>query len=391
MKRRCLPAVLSLFVGLLLSCNRTVAPSDRGGGGGDTLKMEYAEMLTIVRYKGYTVVDIRNPWKTGQTLHTYVLVDDDNQSHLPKGTIVRIPVEHSIVFNAAHCQLLCYLDKADAINGVCDLKYIHIPEIQQRAHGGSENQSESEKTSPLNPITDCGDGMMPDVEKIVMLRPQALLLSPFENSGGYGSLENIGIPIIECADYMETTALGRAEWMKFYGLLYGCEDKAKGLFDEVKQKYNQLKASAAQMTSHRSILTERKTGSVWYCPGGRSTTGQVIADAHGSYAFADDRHAGSLPLSFEQVLDKAGDTDVWAFKYNGTKPMSRADLLAEFHGYEALKAFKTGEIYECNSSEKPFFEETAFRPDLLLREFMLLLHPEASDLGSLRYYEKIAE
>ena len=55
--------------------------------------------------------------------------------------------------------------------------------------------------------------MKPDIERIIDLRADAILLSPFENSGGYGRLEQIGVPIIECADYMETSALGRAEWM----------------------------------------------------------------------------------------------------------------------------------------------------------------------------------
>ena len=68
--------------------------------------------------------------------------------------------------------------------------------------------------------------MKPDIERIIDLRADAILLSPFENSGGYGRLEQIGVPIIECADYMETSALGRAEWMKFYGLLYGKEHEA---------------------------------------------------------------------------------------------------------------------------------------------------------------------
>jgi len=148
---------------------------------------------------------------------------------------------------------------------------------------------------------------------------------------------------------------------------------------------------AESSNTHLSILTERKTGSVWYCPGGRSTLGQLIADAKGGYAFSDDQHSGSLPLSFEQVLDKAGNTDVWAFKYHGDRPMSRRDLLEEFHGYTGLKAFRHGMIYECNCSKVPYFDEIPFRPDYLLREFIILLHPDITHLGKLRYYQKIPQ
>ena len=72
----------------------------------------------------------------------------------------------------------------------------------------------------------------------------ALLLSPFENSGGYGKLDELKIPIIECAEYMETSALGRAEWMKFYGILFGCKQTADSLFKVVEHNYLSLKAKA---------------------------------------------------------------------------------------------------------------------------------------------------
>jgi iron complex transport system substrate-binding protein len=114
----------------------------------------------------------------------------------------------------------------------------------------------------------------------------------------------------------------------------------------------------------------------------------MIADAHGQYAFARDKHSGSLSLSFEQVLDKAGNADVWAFKYDGAQPMTKAQLLQEYPGYRALKAFRTGEIYECNSSTVPYFEQTPFRPDFLLKDLIQMLHPGV-DLGGLLYYQHL--
>ena len=348
---------------------------------GDTLALKYAEMLTIVQHDAYTEVNIKDPWNQGKILHTYFLLPDSvpEPPHLSRGTVVRVPIKRSVLFNTAHCHLLYDLHAEKAISGVCDAEYILIPDVQKRLKGQQPK------------IVDCGDGMAPMVEKMVEVRPQAILLSPFENSGGYGRLEEINIPIIECVDYMETSALGRAEWMRFYGMLFGCERQADSLFHVVDSCYHALMKVAESSNTHLSILTERKTGSVWYCPGGRSTLGQLIADAKGGYAFSDDQHSGSLPLSFEQVLDKAGNTDVWAFKYHGDRPMSRRDLLEEFHGYTGLKAFRHGMIYECNCSKVPYFDEIPFRPDYLLREFIILLHPDITHLGKLRYYQKIPQ
>ena len=359
----------------LSSCGSSTSPDVDGG---DTLKLKYSQLLTIVKHERYVQVKVADPWNKGKTLHTYLLVpraDSSRAIHLPEGTVVYTPVKRSVVFTTAHCQLLQYLKSTDAIKGVCDLPYILIPDIQQRARSGK--------------IADCGNGMSPIVEKIISLRPQAMLLSPFENSGGYGKLQQIDIPIIECADYMETSALGRAEWTRFYGMLYGQEHRSDSLFHVVDSTFQSLRNMAKMLPQGRSIITERKTGAVWYCPGGRSTVGQMIADANGRYAFANDRHSGSLALPFEQVLEKAGHTDVWAFKYNGNHPMSRADLLAEYHGYKGLHAFCAGEIYECNCSTIPYFEQVPFRPDFLLRELIILLHPNVKTLGKQRYYVHI--
>ena len=97
------------------------------------------------------------------------------------------------------------------------------------------------------PFSLCSKGFY----KIIDLHPDAIMLSPFENSGGYGRVEKLNIPIIECADYMETSALGRAEWMRFYGLLFGQAQKADSLFAEVEKNYNELKALVYCLPSSR--------------------------------------------------------------------------------------------------------------------------------------------
>lgn len=182
---------------------------------------------------------------------------------------------------------------------------------------------------------------------------------------------------------METSPLGRAEWIRFYGLLFNCEQRADSLFTSIEKDYLAEKERAARLPLGRSILTERKTGSVWYVPGGKSTMGGLLKDANAKYVFSKDKHSGSLALSPEQVLEKADSIDVWAFK-----TFSETNLLQEYAGYKYLKAFKAGEVYECNTSLIPYFEQTSFHPERLLREFVLLAHPESGDLKKLRYYRK---
>ena len=367
----------------------TVLLSSCGGGQtsssqdeGDTVAFKYATQLTVVRHQGYTVATLKNPWKPGKTLHDYVLVPDSTDLSLitphlshPEGTIVRTPLKHSVMFTTVHCAMLMSLGKEDCISGVADLKYIKIPWIQEQVKAGR--------------ITDVGEGMSPVVEKIIDQRPDALFLSPFENSGGYGRLEEIGIPIIECAEYMETSPLARAEWLRFYGMLFGCEQKADSLFAVVDSSYNALKGLFTVDNSLPSVLLDKVTGSVWYVPGGRSTIGQMIQDAGGNYPWADDDHSGSVSLPFEAVLEKAGEADVWLFRYSSDHDITPDELLSEHHGYNQFKAFRSGEIYGCDVERSLFYEESPFRPDWLLGDYIHILHPDTPNLPPLRYYKKV--
>lgn len=446
-KRFCFSSFPLYFGMLVFWCVLSFSLSSCQGGQqfaawdeGDTIRLKYAQLLTMVEHEGFTEVNVGNPWEKGTVLHQYILIPkgkkgDETAEMLMKGRngsqdvagaslamaeshgaagsralagslgltgpdgcradIVRTPICSSAVFTSPHCQLLYELGCQNAIRGVCDSKYILIEDIQKRlgmpevaSSASGSCKSSASSTSASLPIVDCGSGMQPDVEKIIALHPEALLISPFENSGGYGKLDNLNIPIIETADYMETSPLGRAEWIKFYGLLYGA-DKADSLFAAIEKEYLALKTQAAKLPKGLSVLTERKMGSVWYSPGGKSTIGILLKDANARYIFADDEHSGSLSLSPEQVIARGSEVDVWAFKYFGGQPLSRAALLQEYDGYKALRAFQTGNIYECNTDRIPYFETVSFHPEILLCEFILLSHPQAKGLGALRFYRKM--
>ncbi len=461
-------ALLALLVLTACQGGKTTAGEAEEG---DTLKMKYAKLLTIVKYgeKGtassdkdaedaeyqYAEVNVANPWKAGTLLHRYILIPKGEEGDKTVTRLalqrtsgmgcttdtVRTPVERSAVFIAPHCQLMYELGCQQAIRGVCDLNYINIPDVRKRAASAgkafsgnassgtassgtaSSGNASSGNASAQNSIVDCGSSMAPDIERIIALKPEAILVSPFENSGGYGKLDKLHIPIIEAADYMESSPLGRAEWMKFYGMLFGkgknisttvagkalttvvgkalttvagkaseatlpasCELKADSLFAKIEKEYLKLKAEAGKLPKGLSILTERKTGNVWYVPGGQSTIGILLKDANARYIFSDDKHSGSLPMSPEQILAKGSQVDVWAFKYFGGAPLSQVQLLQEYDGYKALAAFSRGNIYQVDTSTVPYFELTSFHPELLLREFIILAHGE--QFGKLKFYKK---
>ncbi|MCI1647620.1 MAG: ABC transporter substrate-binding protein [Bacteroides sp.] len=371
-------SIVLLSVLLLSACggkSKTAPVSAHG----DTITLHYADNLSLVRHKEYTVAQLKNPWDTTKILHTYILIDKQLPlpKELPGGTIIRTPLSKAVVYSSVHCSLLEQLGAIKSIAGVCDLKYINLQEIHDACQEGE--------------IADIGDGLNPDIEKIIDLHPDAILLSPFENSGGYGRIEKLNVPIVECADYMETSALGRAEWMRFYGLLFGKTNAADSLFTRVEENYNTLKERVKQEKDRPTVMADLKTSSTWYTPGGRSTVAGLYADAGADYIFKEDVHSGSLPLSFEAILEKGQQADFWLIKYNQAKDKTYKELESDYAPYSGFQAFKARHIYGCNTYTVPFYEESPFHPDWYLEDLIKIFHPSLLKAHQLRYFTKLAD
>ena len=313
--------ILFIFLLALLSSCGGKSKSSSVIEAEKAIPLRYAENLSLSATEDYTIARLRNPWDTTRILHTYVLVDKKKSlpADLPEGTLVRTPLSKAVVYSSVHCGLLNQIGALKSIGGVCDLKYIKLQEVQDGCRTGS--------------IADVGNGMNPDIEKIIDLHPDAIMLSPFENSGGYGRVEKLNIPIIECADYMETSALGRAEWMRFYGLLFGKKTEADAMFASVERSYKDLQELVKPISFAPSVMCDLKTSSTWYTPGGNSTIARLYADAGANYIFREDTHSGSLPYPFEVIFEKGQQTDFWLIRYNQPIDKTYKELEKEFAPY----------------------------------------------------------
>jgi iron complex transport system substrate-binding protein len=374
MKQVCIVITLAVL-SVLAAC--------KGGGTAafneEEIELRYAKLLTLKQGDGYVAAEVTDPWRDNAVLHRYVLVPRDAEvpEGLPQGELIRTPLQKAVVYTSVHTSLIDELGGYDAIKGVCDLGYIYLDKVHQDTKRGR--------------IVDCGLGINPDIEKIIDLNPDAILLSPFENAGSYGKLGKLGIPIIECADYMENSALGRAEWMIFYGMLIGKEQEARSLFQAVEADYNATKSLVGDVKNRPTVVTEKKYGSTWYVAGAESTVGRLLADAGADYIFKDEKTSGSVPMSPEVVFDRAQQADVWMFKYNQAIDITSEQLAKEWDGYSKMKAFRNANcgVYHCNLSLVPFYEETPFHPNLLLKDYVKILHPDVLKDYELRYYKRL--
>jgi iron complex transport system substrate-binding protein len=330
-----------------------------------------AKLLSMQRTADYTLVTVGDPWKGG-VLHRYVLVprDADLPKDLPEGTVVRTPVQRALVYSSVHTSLLDELGAIGAVRGVVDSQYFIDSTIVQGVAKGK--------------IADCGNSMNPTVEKVIDMQPDAILLSPYQDAS-YGQIAKLDIPIIECADYLEYDPLGRAEWVRFYGELVGKRNEADSLYNAIVTAYNEVKQAAAGAANRPTVVTEMVISGVWNVPGGQSYMARILHDAGGNYLWADDENTGSLALDFNQVLAVAQDADYWFIKW--TNINSLKDLQGAFDLNKEMAAFKNKHVYVCDTDKTRFFDRIPFHPDVLLREFAAILHPELfSDYQNQMYH-----
>ena len=336
----------------------------------------YAKGFQIETHEGYSVATIRNPWNNQLVLQRYILVSkaDTLPKILPEGIIIRTPLTRIVSFGSVQCGFFAELDVLNSVVGVCEPQYINIPLVQENVKNGK--------------IANLGQAANPDLEKIMLIEPEALFTSPIENLG-YGKTTKLNIPFIECVDYMEPTPLGRAEWIRFHALFFNKKEIADSLFGETVDKYNELVRLSANAGKRPSVFTETVYSGIWYQPGGNSYIAEFFRDAGADYLWKEDANTGSISLNLETVLEKAEKADYWLIKFNNVYDMTFRQLARENSNYTLFDAYKKRNIYICNMGKVPYSEELPIHPDLILKDMVRIFHPELLPEYQLRYYKKM--
>ena len=365
-----------LFPIVLFACKPSGKEMYSELAANDTIR--YAQGFRIESHSYYQLLQIMNPWQSGKVLHNYVLVPKDKKlpSNLPQGICIRTPLERTVAFSSVVCGMMNELQALSSLVGVAESQYIVIPEVQKACREGQ--------------ITDVGMAGNPNIEQLMLLNAEVVLANPV-NETGASSIEKLQIPVIPCLEWMENHPLGQAEWIRLFGLLFDKKAFADSLFLAIEQSYNDLRTLTASVNYRPTVMTEKKYNDFWYQPGGKSYFAHLIEAAGGDYVFKDNHKTGSLPYPFETVLDKAGKSDFWLFKYYSDKDLTYSQLAAEYDGYTWFEAYKNQKIYVCNTQKAAFYyHELPLHPDWILKDLIRIFHPELLPEHDLRYYKALA-
>lgn len=289
-----------------------------------------------------------------------------------------ISARRIVATSTTHLPYLEMLGLADRIVGFPSTRYISSPAIRQLVADGK--------------ITDLGPDGNINLELLISLQPDVVFAFDMGNeSTMLDKIKEAGIEVVYDTDFLETSALGRAEWLKFFGAYFHKEEKADSIFNSIELRYDSLKSLAKEATHHPTIFSGVMYGDVWFLPGGENWSAGFYKDAGGHYLWAEDSASGWLELSFEAVLEKAHKADYWI----GTGTFhSQKEILDQDSRYGAFDAFKNGSVFNYSKRSSPsggydFFESAYTRPDLVLSDLISILHPELMPGYQTYYFEQI--
>ncbi len=289
---------------------------------------------------------------------------------------IRLPLKRIIVNGTSSLGFIEALNARENIIAVTNPHYVYDSIIQKNIKKGI--------------IENIGIQGSVDVEKIVKLNPDAFLSYSDPNMIKiHQKLKKLGISVILIDDFKEETPLGRAEWIKFFGVLLGKREAATSFFNQIETQYNQLKKEYRSQEIKPQVLVDVMYGDVWYLPNNQSFLTHFIQDAGGEYVFRKEKKE-TLNFSFERVFKEAKNADVWI---NASNIQWLQELEAKNHNYALFEAFKKGKVYSLTGNVKDeannYFEEGMVRPDLILKDLTQIFHPSEENQQKLKFYKKL--
>ena len=369
--------ILVLFFSVLYGCQekKVVAPAISSDN-----TVRHAKGLAIYKYRGYSIVKVSNPWPKANTDYTYILKEKSAiiPDSLRKFTSIAVPIQKVIVTSTTHIPALEMLGAENSLVGFPGTDYISSEKVRARIDAGK--------------VRDLGISQDLNTEIIIDLQPEAIIAHGIDNNNpALDNLQKSGLKVLMNGDWNEQTPLGKAEWIKLFGALYGLENQADQLFDAIEKSYNETLTLAKKSTTAPTVLSGAIFENNWYLPQGNSWVSLLIQDAGGTYLWKDTPGTGSLSLPFESVLEKGKNADYWIGPGQFTSFREMADT--NLH-YQQFAAFKNKNIYSYSIKKGKtggviFYELSQNRPDLVLKDFVKILHPELLPDYQLFFYQKL--
>ena len=359
--------LVTLFIGLLLvGCKQENTSKNSKLNIKQSIKIKYAKGFDIQYFNNYKKLIIKSPYQNAKEQFEYILTTTENKNTLVNsGTKITVPLQKVVVTSTTHIPMLELLNVENSLIGFPHTKYVSSTKTRKRI--AAELVKEIGVKSALN------------TEILLDLKPDAVIgFSMTKNNKSLNLIEKSGIPVVLNGDWLEETPLGRAEWIKFFGVLFNKEKEADSIFNAIEKNYNDAKLIASKAKNAPSILSGAiMSKDIWNLPAGESFVAQFLTDANTNYLWKDSKGKGSLSISFESILDRGKSADIWiAPGYFSSKEQ----MLNNNQNYKEFNAFKKNQLFTFSNKVGEtggviYFELGPTRPDLVLKDIIKIAHP----------------
>ncbi|MGV0625503.1 ABC transporter substrate-binding protein [Mycolicibacter minnesotensis] len=345
----------------------------------DKSTLTEATNFTLEYHHSYQILTVKRPYLGGKPV-SYVLVRCGAPAPALTGDLaqaqqITVPVRSLYSGSTTHLAMITELDQADVVTGVASPAAVVDPQIRSRIDAGQ--------------LVGYATAGQINVENVIGAGPDVLVTEGIEEPG-YAKLRQAGVPVIADAEWLESTPLGRAEWIKVFAALTGTERRAGGIYAAIRTGYNTLVKQAAATKPVEVLVGTMYSGS-WSMPTAASYSGRLVADAGGFYPWLTEGGAENRQLNFESVYAQAGTAPVWLVTDNWQR---LADAVARDSRYGELAAVRSGQVWSATKAVTPgggnlYWERGTARPDLLLGDLVAILHPELAGDHVFEFYRQV--
>lgn len=348
-----------------------------------------ADYLPTVKYStGFRVsmvgnaklLEVTYPYKGATSGYKYLLVDkgDSIPAHDADVKVIRTPISSIVCTSTTHIPLLDYINESEKLTGFPTTDYISSEKTRALVDAGKVAELGAEK------------GM--NIEKLASIKPEMVM--GYTMTADYGQLrkvEELGVPVVINAEYLEEHPLGRAEWIKFMALFFHKEKQADSVFQIIETEYLETKKLALNAATKPTVLSGVVYSDAWFMPGGQNYAAKLINDAGCQYLWSADSSKGFLQLSFESVYEKAHAADLWigVASFTTLDEIKNADTR-----YTKFNPYQTKQVYTYNARKgakggSEFLELGYLRPDIILKDLVKIAHPEVLPEYQLYFYTQL--
>ncbi|MCL7754157.1 ABC transporter substrate-binding protein [Polaribacter sp. Z022] len=373
-----LKIIYAILIFTLISCKKEVAKTVSINKTESSIK--YAKGFDIINENGIKKLIIKSAYQNSKEVTKYSIYQKNSKKNIKETQLsIKVPIKQIVVTSTTHIPMVELLNEEKAIVGFPYSKYVSSKKTRKLIDSGKIK--EIGKESSLN------------TEILLDLNPELVVgYSVSSADKTLTTLKKSGINVIYNGDWLEETPLGRAEWVKFFGVLFDKEKQADSIFKVIESNYNDAKNIALKSEQKPTILSGAiMSKDIWNLPAGESFVAQYLKDSNLDYLWKNSKGKGSLSLSFESVFDKAKEANFWIAPgyFSSKEQMLKSNKL-----YSQFEAFKKDQIFTPSTKKGEtggiiYYELAPTRPDLVLKDIIKITKPNLLPNYQLTFFEKM--